>query len=208
MLFSDLERKVRRLFGDEFDIIIEKQDIIDWTNAAQVDIARKTYCLPTDVIQPASAFPYIVADMYLMYRVTYGNPAQPKSFTTLEDIDAKTIPYGLAPVGTPDSYYLRGKKVYLYPTPSPTDTTNVTITYDRAPVDLVLNGNLLLDIPSIYHEDVVRYVLARAHEKNENYEGQNMSDTYYNDGLAQRIHESTHGDEGFPFVRNDVMDFQ
>jgi len=429
MQFNTLERKVRRLFGDEFDIVIERQDIIDWTNAAQVDIARKTNCLPYDIVFPARAFPIVIPDLYLMYRVTYGSPATPKTFTTLEQIDAESIGYGVQSVGTPARYYLRGNKIYLYPTPDTGDETNVTITYDRAPLDLhlvdpwfnykgnnsrvnipgktkfqsgansfsvavdlqpssweptarwcigsqwgtttptkawkftktntgmlevtlqdaggtstvdtstvalptwsngtrvklgfywsnnpktikfaystnggvswvalgallsatefsninagvqgiqlgvhgassadgvyfegkiygiqlwtsaapvtdigqgilqlevdtnndldtvetptissftsssgdvvevdsgILTSDPSIDLPIMYHEDVVRYVLARAYEKNENYEGQNMSDTYYQEGLAQRVFESTHGDESFPFVRPDPMDW-
>jgi len=207
MQFDDLERKVRRLFGDEFDIVIEKQDIIDWTNAAQHDIARKTNCLPMDVIHPANTFPVLIDDLYSMYRLTYGDPAFPKTFTTLEQVDSDTINFGAIPVGTPSSYYTRGRKIYLHPTPDPSDVTSVTVTYDRAPIDLVLTTNEVIDLPAIFHEDIVRFVLARAYEKNENYEAQNMAESFYQENLAQRYFEASHGDESFPFVRPDPMDW-
>lgn len=206
MQFTTLERKVRRLFGDENNIVIDRQDIVDWTNAAMVDIARTTQCLPFDKTQAANTFPVTLADFISMYRVTYGTAATPKSFTTLEQIDAEFV--GSAAVGQPKRYYIRGNKVYLHPTPETGDTTTVTLTYNRMPTELTLVATDPIDVPISYHEDLVRYCLARAYEKNENYQAQETSEAAYATGLNQRIWEKNQADESFPFVRPDPMDYQ
>ena len=208
MDFVTLERKVRRLFGDENNIVIERQDIIDWTNAAQVDIARTTQCLPKDVTQAANTFPVTLPDMISMYRVVYGSPQTPKTFTTLEQIDAETLSYGAQPVGVPNQYYLRANKVYLYPFPATNDTTSVVITYNRMPMELTVANTDPLDVPVANHEDIVRFVLAKAYEKNENYEAVSMSIEAYQAGLSQRLWEKNQSDESFPFVRPDMADWQ
>lgn len=206
MLFATLERKVRRLFGDENNVVIDRQDIVDWTNAAMVDIARTTQCIPKDVTQAANSFPVTYVDFISMYRVIYGTAATPKSFTTLEQIDAEFV--GSMAVGTPQRYYVRGNKVYLHPTPATSDSTSVTVTYNRMPTELTLAVTDPMDVPVSYHEDLVRFVLARAYEKNENYQAQESSESAYQTGLAQRIWEKNQADESFPFVRPDVMDYQ
>ena len=207
MLFDTLERKVRRLFGDENNIVIERQDIIDWANSAMVDIARTTQCLPFDITQAANTFPATYDDFISMYRMTYGTPASVKTFTTLESIDSESVNNSAA-VGQPKRYYIRGNRVYLYPTPELGDTTPVTVTYNRMPAELTLVAVDPLDVPISYHEDLVRYCLARAYEKNENYQAQETSDSTYKEGLAQRIWEKNQADESFPFVRPDPMDYQ
>ena len=204
MLFTTLERKVRRLFGDENNIVIDRQDIVDWTNAAMVDIARTTQCLPTDKTQAANTFPVTLADFISMYRVTYGSAATPKTFTTLEQIDAEFV--GNAAVGIPLRYYVRGNKVYLHPTPATNDSTSVTLTYNRMPTELTLAATDPIDVPISYHEDLVRFCLARAYEKNENYQAQETSEASYQAGVNQRIWERNQADESFPFVRPDMQD--
>lgn len=208
MQFDTLERKVRRLFGDENNIVIDRQDIIDWANAAQVDIARTTMCLPFDVTAAANTFPKTLSDMYSMYRMTYGTPAVPKTFITLEQIDAEALSGGAIAVGVPQRYYIRSNVINLWPVPATNDTTSITITYNRAPKEMLLADNPpVLDVPVMYHEDIVRYCLARAYEKNENYQAQEMSEETYTAGLAQRIWEKNQGDESFPFVKPDMMDY-
>ena len=54
---ATLIRKVQRRFGDSNQIIIDIQDIVDWANAGQQQIARETKCLSTTLTQSASAFP-------------------------------------------------------------------------------------------------------------------------------------------------------
>jgi hypothetical protein len=135
-----LFRKVRRLFGDEFDIVITQQDIIDWANTAQSDIVRETQCLPKTINVPANQFPITIPDFYLMSRVGYGSPLQPKGFVSLEELDLEGSSYNgmVASPGIPNRYYLSGNMVYLYPTPLTTDVSTVSVTYVRAPQELNL----------------------------------------------------------------------
>ena len=130
--------------------------------------------------------------------------ATPKTFTTLEQIDAEFV--GSAAVGIPLRYYVRGNKVYLHPTPATSDSTTVTLTYNRMPTELTLAATDPIDVPISYHEDLVRFCLARAYEKNENYQAQETSEASYQAGVNQRIWEKNQADESFPYVRPDMMD--
>lgn len=138
MEWVTLERKVRRLFGDDFSTVIETQDILDWANTARSEIVRETQCLPTDISIPANLFPITIPDMYLMARLEYGDPLFPRGFTTLSEVDSQVATIGGEPIGNPRQYYLRGNRVYLYPAAAPTDTKMVNLTYCRAPVELRL----------------------------------------------------------------------
>ena len=206
MNVATLERKVRRIFGDEFDIVIEHQDIIDWINSAQVDVVRQTACLMLDHTAAANTFPVTIPDLFLIARVTYGTQGTPQIFTTLEQVDSDQLNFGAIPTGRPMYYYKRGLSVYLHPQPVSNDVQTVTVNYVKSPTELTTSSTLL-EVPLIYHEDMVRYVLARAYEKNEDAQAQQMAEEQYNSSLAQRIYEGKHGDEAFPYVRPDIMDF-
>src|SRR6266536_2381315 len=46
---ATITRRVQRTFGDENEVVIKIDDVIDWINSGQIKIARETKCLQIDV---------------------------------------------------------------------------------------------------------------------------------------------------------------
>jgi hypothetical protein len=60
-----------------------------------------------------------------------------------------------------------------------------------------------LTVPAVYHEDIVRFCLARAHERNENYRGMEIAMTEFSSRISDRIDEADVQDEVYSVIRDD-----
>lgn len=129
---ATLKRKVKRQFGDEYNILIYDQDILDWTNEAQTTIARETTCMDASVTAAANAFPLQLEDNLLVRRLIYKN--RPLEFISTEELD--TYFTNQNQTGEPSAYYIEGPYVKLWPVGTTADA--VTVTYTKKPPDLIL----------------------------------------------------------------------
>jgi hypothetical protein len=198
---TTLIRKVRRSFGDDGQIFITDQDIIDWINDAQMQIARESPNLTAEITTAANTFPYTMpTDLITMMRVLYD--IFPVPYTDVEDLDAKAA--NLRDVkGVPAMYYIVGGKLKLYPQPDTTDTTTVTLQYSRQPVDLQSSSDKLT-VPVQFHEDIVRFCLARARERNEDYKGMEVAMQEFKDRISARFSTILEPDDTYPVIRDDA----
>jgi hypothetical protein len=199
-------RKVQRLFGDDNNVILNDQDIWDWIDEAQMQIIRKTHCLTKTATGAASTYPLnLPADYIMAKRITYGPNNDVLLPILIDDLDDADI----NPAGTNDSpayYYIANKQVNLFPNKGSTDTTNnVSFTYVCAAAAITGTG-IALDTPLSFHEDIVRYCVMRAHERNENYRAQDMSNTIFEGMSGERMHEATLNEDGFYVIRDDPGD--
>lgn len=156
-------RRIKNLFGDDNNIVLHDDDMLDWINEAQLEIARETACRNASTTTAASNFigGHNVADLLTVRGIKYGSThLQPISFQEL--IRQSSL---LTPTGTPDYFYMDGGDIFLYPEPSSGDSTTVTIRYVDYPTDLTTTGSSL-DISAKYHNELVLYCLAKAHERN------------------------------------------
>lgn len=195
-----LIRKVQRLFGDDAQILISNTDLIDWINDAQLQIVRETNCLTATHNAAASTFPIATPASFMRaFRILYGNlTLQP---TTLEDLDSKNHDLSYF-TGSPAFYYIFANQIFLFPDPLSSDTTTVTIQYSKYPDTVSLTTDPLT-VPVIYHEDIVRFCLARAHERNENYRAYEINMNEFLTRIGQRIHEHDVQDDTYTVIRDD-----
>lgn len=199
-------RRVQSGFGDYNGIVIDDTEIIDWLNEAMDFVVRETQCIKTSLSTPANTFPIIIDDMFLLDAAYYGDRLI--NFTSDDNITS----YNPVPmVGTPAVYYLNGVSIYLYPTPAVGDTTSVRVSYVPEPTHYTdaTPANTVIDLPIPYHNDLVIFALARAHEKNENYRAAELKMQEFNGNVAYRRYEMQMGkDSPYQMVPDpyDVVD--
>src|SRR5688572_25874627 len=132
MEMSTVLRKVKRQFGDEYNIIINDQDIFDWANEAQMQIIRETATNDITVSRAANTFPITLADRVKIKRVQINNKALVQ--TSLPELDLSDA--DVDQEGTPVYWYTSGGQVLLWPKPASTDTYNILVTYIKTPIPL------------------------------------------------------------------------
>jgi len=194
-----LIRKVQRSFGDDNSIFIKTDDILDWINDAQLQIVRETNCLIEEVFVPANSFPWTLPNNFLKTaRVLYGGKSLP--YIPVETLDSQTT--DLMNTAVPAYFYFIKEEMRLYPAAVPTDLVSVTIQYAKLPIMLTAAAEQLT-VPNVYHEDIVRFCLARAHERNENYRGMEIAMAEFSSRISDRIDETDVQDEVYSTIRDD-----
>ena len=202
MNVTEITRKVRRLFGDNiFEIIINQQDIYDWINEAQLTITRQTDCLTATISSALSTYPKTLpADWIKTKRVSYGtNPVQSLKFIEIEDLDNLGLDPAL-PVDTPLFFYHFAGQLRLYPYIS--NANNIVHDYVKLPTSITSTATPL-DVPVSFHEDIVRFCVMRAHERNENWNAYRESKQVIAENGGLRQDEANISDDEFFVIRDD-----
>jgi hypothetical protein len=202
---ATLIRKVQRLFGDDQEIFITEQDIIDWANEGRRDIAKRTKqgFLSSTFTASTGSYTWNTATSYPpIRRVLYG--VKPLPHVAVEDFDAKYI--DLTTVGVPQFYYLQGPTLYLWPVPSGTDATVVTVESVSVPADLTLASTDLV-IPAQFHDDLVIFCLSRAHHRNQDHNAADRTMSEYERNLFQRLSNAQDAVDSFSVIRDDPWDY-
>lgn len=199
MDLNTLLRKVQRRFGDSAQVFITEADVIDWVNEGQLVIARETKCLSTSVSNNASAFPIAKpSDLLKIERVTYNG--QPVVYCDIEDLDSKYL--DLTTKDIPVFYYINNNQICLYPDGNDSDTKQVVVAYARIPASIALISDALT-IPTAFHEDLVSFVLIRAHERNENWKAVETLTAEFQRNLSHRLEDTNTPDDTYPVIRDD-----
>lgn len=203
MDLGEIKDEVKSQSGDESGALITDADITRWVNFGQIDLVRKTDVLQehaeTDAV--ASDGSYTVPDDYVkLRRVTYDG--QKLARTNLEELDNlhpnrdKTNP-----TGTPTHYYVWGRKLWVYPAPANLGVGLLDIYYVPRPAELI-NDSDIPEVPVTMHEDLVRYCLARAKEKDEEtQDAQNIMADYENRVMLSRDESQNEEIDSYPAVR-------
>lgn len=199
----DIKRQVRKRFGDPGGVMIKDQDIYDFINDAQLQIARQTETMTSTSSSTGAAMPYTGVDIVEYRFVTYNN--RPLVFTTQDDLLAKGL--DLTYRASPDYWYAleNSNTISTYPLPPVADTTPMAISYVRKPADIVADGTAL-EIRNIYHNDIVNFCIARCHELQQNWQAAQMAMSEFTNGLAQSRYEGLSADDGYSVVRDDPWD--
>lgn len=203
MNVTDITRKTRRLFGDSADeIVIQQADIYDWINEAQLTIVRQTGCLTGTLSSALNTYPKALpVDWITTKRVGFGNnPTMSLKFIEIDDLDNLNIDPTM-PLDTPMYYYHFAGQLRLYPMTTG-NTQNVIHDYTRLPT-VVTGLATPLDVPVSYHEDIVRFCVMRAHERNENWNAFRESKAIMLETAGLRQDEANLSDDEFFVVRDD-----
>jgi hypothetical protein len=197
-------RKAGRRFGDSNNVLIAEQDYFDFINDAQIAICRVTGDVLTTNSNPAAAtYPLTVPAAFIKgERCDYGG--RPLDLIDKDDLDARKIDVTDF-LGEPYFYYYYNNQIHLYPDPAVGDTTTVNFTYWSTPTEIISTGTAL-SVPVSHHEDVVTFVVARCHERNENWNMYGRLMDEFNQNLGLRTDESKIRDDTYTIIRDDPWD--
>ena len=205
MAVQEVVRQTQRLFGDTSEAQIYVQDIIDWINAAQLDIARQTECLQgiqtinTSTDDPTDGI--ILPDDFIREkRVVYNNQVLQR--TVLEDLD--NLRLATTPSQTDGNaayYYIWGGSMYLWPDPTNVGAGYYILYYVKSPPQVGASGDIL-SVPFQMYDDVVRFCLMRAKELNEDEQGVNRISGELTVKMAQSKDEVQNPTDSYPSIRD------
>lgn len=179
---AQLRSKIQRAFGDESATFLEAADVLNYLNDGQLDIVRRTDCLFAETTATTTVGPvvtkYILPTDFLgMKQVSLNyNPLVEYPFE--QQLQTNT----LAAIDVPDGHYVIWNGYIYFQYNAVTAAVNYRLYYTRRPAALV-NDTDIPEIPLQYHEDLVKYGLARAKEMEEDYN----SASYYDRAYDQRI---------------------
>lgn len=166
---TQIKARVTTQFGDTDGAQVVDASIINWVNDAmreitqQQDLLQKVgssnsvanqaqYNLPTDVLH--------------IRRLAYSGFALQQ--ITIEDANnlvpgsSESVAQGY-PVGTPISYWIYANQINLYPAPSVSIASGITIYYTRQPT-VVTSTSDTPELPAEYDNRIVEYCLKQAFE--------------------------------------------
>jgi len=124
-------RKIRRQFGDEYNVVITEGDILDWIHDAELDIIRSTSDNDTKLNIPANQFPVTVPDRVNIKRLSVANKAI--AHTTLTELDLTSSNTDVK--GGAVYWYFQSGKICLWPV-TETDTYLVEVLYSKTPTPM------------------------------------------------------------------------
>lgn len=204
---ATITRRVQRTFGDENEVVIHVDDVVDWINSGQVKIARETRCLQTDVDVAIDAtnngYPLpidYISDDQATYKGQILRRTDIKYIQeVMGDINVLTNTMNSDPA---TMYYIYARKIWLYPWPKVVSSTNLHLWYTRLPI-AVADSNDIPEIPVFMHEDLVTYCLSKANELNADYDQARAKQQELLGDIALSKSESQSQDtDSYPSVRN------
>ena len=178
--------RIKRQFGDEYDVIITNLDIYGWIHDAELDIIRASGSNDSTITVSASAFPSSIPDSVNIRRVSVAGVAVIP--TSKEEMDLLAISEEAK--GGANYWYKYNKQVYIWPTDA-TDTRQFKITYSKTPA--LMTGDPTANsftVPEVYHEDIIKYCLGKAHNKNNNQAAEKTQMEIYDRNIALRRDEN------------------
>jgi hypothetical protein len=197
---ADMIAQVTRQFGDEANVQINNTDIIRWINMGLVEISRnnrvweKTAIIYSTVpdfsgdgttIDPANYVLPLPNDCMMLQAVKYNGMILPGfDFEQL----ISTVNQDMNVKGTPQCYYTWSGGIFLYPYPD-TAGLNIVIYYRGIP-PLVSTQTDTISIPDKYFDTLESFVMAKAYELDEDWQGQATKRNEFTQSLSTLSEET------------------
>lgn len=210
MLVSDIITRVQRLFGDEAGVQLTTDDITRFINdGVRTIVSRNEGLLQAIATQNSVAGQgdYVVpADLLILRKCLWkdtGDTAylniQFMSFNQFNELidgwDGTSYPKS-APV----AYTFWQDTIKVFPFPAVSTSAALKIYYNRKPVDVVLASDTP-DIPVIYHETLVKYVMTQAYEMDEDVDSTTMKQRDFDNSLNfLRGRTEWHNEDTYPVI--------
>lgn len=201
---SDVMTRVKRTFGDEAGVQITNTDIFQWINDGQRDIIRDNKVLrkvaSTNVVAGTYLYPLDDLPIMMIQSVRYnGIPLKYINFQEAEDRLAADDPQRTSS-GTPEFWHNFGGDLSVYPTPDTSLTAGFRIYYLAIPTDITNIGDKL-SVPDIYFNALVKYVLAQAHDLDEDYNAAGTKRNEFTDALMHLSEQDSYSNnDAYPVI--------
>ena len=178
--------RVKRQFGDEYGVIILDDDLYGWIHDCELDIIRSSGSNDSTITVAATSFPSSVPDSVNIRRLSIAGVAV--NPTSKEEIDL--IALSDEAKGGANYWYKYNKQIYLWPTDS-SDARQVKITYSKTPALMAgAPASNSFTVPEVYHEDIIKYCIGKAHNKNNNSAAEKVQMDIYDRNVGMRRDES------------------
>lgn len=192
MIVSDITTRVQRTFGDEAGVQVDPSDIIRWVNDGVRTILYGNESLLqkiglADSVANQSQYS-VPADCLILRSINFmgsGDSSYLKlKGLTLNEFDEYMNGWdgGVYGAGTPVVFMIYADKITFFPTPDTSILQAIKIYYNRTPVDVV-DSSGTPDIPSIYHEALVKYCLQQAYELDEDIDATALKEKQFVDDV-------------------------
>lgn len=185
-------RRIKRYFGDEYEILINDDDIFGWLYDGETEIIRSSgqneNVASTTVGTIGVAGSAVPTSVHIK-RVTIND-------TALQNIardELDMIKTSDVSVGKPLYWYVVDHKVFLWPIEAGS-ITPVKIYYNKTPV--MITGTMAAPVPTtftvpeIHHNDLIKYCIARAHDKNKDGANSKVMQDLFDRNIGARRDES------------------
>ena len=183
MNVSEIAKRVKRQFGDEAGAQITDEDILRWVNDGQRDLAVSNDLLQTTAttrIKNGQDQYHLPPDILTLRSVRIQG-RRLESLTA--DQAASWTPNVNQPKGMPTHFSQWALKIDLYPVPDFDDPNDLQIYYTRHPIPLQ-GMDETPELPVQYHNRLVDYCLAQAHELDDNMESYQLKMREFKEGAA------------------------
>lgn len=164
MNFGDILIRVQREFGDEDEVQLERDDVLRWTNDAQLEIARKTEAIVRTLVlsgHQSQAVYKMKRDFLKIRDVFYdGNKL---NYVSIQDLDKIAPTRAAAPIqtGIPNVFSARYRQVFLWPAPD-ANGKRIQVEYIARP-RLVIEDEDELELPEQYQAPILSYCMSHAY---------------------------------------------
>jgi hypothetical protein len=198
---GDVKTAVRRQFGDESGYQVTDEDIIRWTNQAQMEIVAKNDILKKIATQTLTAGSYIL-----------DKPNDTLKITTVKDGTSLLKSIGL------DEFMEIGYRIdgSAYDRPSVAkhwtqlgDTiiiggsseqdVTITLVYVPEPGDVAIDSDVLA-LPDKYYNRVLEFVMAKAYELDEDWTAHNTQRQLFEQNLTTQSNEENDTSGPYPTI--------
>lgn len=182
MQVSDIITRVKRQFGDEAGAQITDADIIRWINDAQRDLAASNELLQTtaytDLIAGQDNY-YLPPDILTLRNIRIDG----RKLESLTNDQAATWTPNTPnqATGTPTHFSQWALKFDLFPIPDRSVKKGIHLYYTRSPIPVAV-GSDVPELPLQYHNRIVDYCLAQAHELDDNLDSYKLKMEMFRDG--------------------------
>jgi hypothetical protein len=170
---SQIEATSRNKYNSLGDTFYSSAEIMDLITEACMQLATRALCIErvyqTTTIASTQEYSY-PTNVISIKRVTY-NGQKLKPITMREDDALTMLNQSTTATGTPQYYFNWNESVYLRPIPDAAQTLQIFGYAEAQPV----TSTSALEVPTMFHPDIVNFVVAELCAKDENYKA---SDRY------------------------------
>lgn len=203
---QDVITRAKRTFGDESGVQLEDADVIRWINDAQQEIImhnegvlETTGLVDTVVDQDEYLFP---TDLFILRSLRYKDDDMLSyshiDFKNLQEFDNFINGWDGTYYGArrPYIYTTYDRTIFLFPRPNKSTTDGLKILYSQRPTE-VTAGIDPLALPIQYHNAIVKYVLTKAYEMDEDYESSGLQFQQFQGDVASLGNREKYGAREF-----------
>lgn len=189
MLVSTALTRIKRQFGDEYGVVITDTDIYGWIYSAELDIIRNTGCNDNNIDVSSASYPFVAPAAVNIKRISINGKAL--KLTSVAEIDLLGLSTEID--GYPQYWYKKTNEIFIWPHSDTVVTTNIH--YNKTPSIMTgLPADNDFTVPDVFQDDVIKYCIGRAHNKNNNLQAEGVQMALYDQALNTRRDESQSAD--------------